>query len=211
MSQQLGVSSAVALLSVVVFFIDLRTGLGFTPWLLYVFPIGLTYWISSLYSPLIVAALCMVLIFIGYVLSPPLVPPSVALTNRLVGTVTFVALGGLIMSYKLLARRLTVLTEQLREELLERTQDLGRAVRVLRAEMGLKRSEVPPVGEQDFSRQLTDVLMVESRRLQEQFGQLEKREVLSAEYRLEEARNELDRLTKQLEAFQRDLLSREGH
>jgi hypothetical protein len=115
------------------------------------------------------------------------------------------------MSYKLLARRLTVLTEQLREELLERTQDLGRAVRVLRAEMGLKRSEVPPVGEQDFSRQLTDVLMVESRRLQEQFGQLEKREVLSAEYRLEEARNELDRLTKQLEAFQRDLLSREGH
>jgi hypothetical protein len=77
--------------------------------------------------------------------------------------------------------------------------------------MGLKRSEVPPVGEQDFSRQLTDVLMVESRRLQEQFGQLEKREVLSAEYRLEEARNELDRLTKQLEAFQRDLLSREGH
>jgi hypothetical protein len=211
MSQQLGVSSAVALLSVVVFVIDLRTGLGFTPWLLYVFPIGLTYWISSLYSPLIVAALCMVLIFIGYVLSPPLVPPSVALTNRLVGTVTFVALGGLIMSYKLLARRLTVLTEQLREELLERTQDLGRAVRVLRAEMGLKRSEVPPVGEQDFSRQLTDVLMVESRRLQEQFGQLEKREVLSAEYRLEEARNELDRLAKQLEAFQRDLLSREGH
>jgi hypothetical protein len=51
---------------------------------------------------------------------------------------------------------------------------------------------------------------VESRRLQEQFGHLEDREVLSAETRLEETRHELDRLTKQLEQFQRDLLSRDG-
>jgi valyl-tRNA synthetase len=131
------------------------------------------------------------------------------LTNRLFGTVTFLALAALILAYRLLARRLSLLTEQLRQELFERTQDLGRAVRVLKAEMALKSRETLPLAEHELSRHLTNVLVVESRRLQEQFGHLEEREVLSAEHRLEETRSELDRLTKQLEQFQRDLLSRE--
>ena len=209
MHSQLGVAAAIAALLAAVFLIDLRTGLGFTPWLLYVLPLGLTYWMSWLYAPLVVAAVCIVLMFVGYGLSPPLVPPSIAFTNRLFGTVTFLALAGLIMAYRLLARRLSVLTEQLRQELFERTQDLGRAVRLLKTEMALKRGEAAPLAEHELSRHLTNVLVVESRRLQEQFGNLEEREVLSAEHRLEETRHELDRLTKQLEQFQRDLLSRE--
>jgi len=208
-SREIGVSVAIAGLLAVVFLIDSRTELGFTPWLLYVLPLGLTKWITSVHAPLIVAAVCTLLMFIGYVLSPPLVPPSIALTNRLFGTVTFLTLGGLIMAYKVLARRLSVLTEQLRQELFERTQDLGRAVRVLKAEMALKSQEPSPLSEEELSRQLTNVLVVESRRLQEQFGHLEEREVLLAETRLEETRNELERVTKQLEEFQRDLLSRE--
>jgi len=208
-SREIGVSVAIAGLLAVVFLIASRTELGFTPWLLYVLPLGLTYWITSVHAPLIVAAVCTLLMFIGYVLSPPLVPPSIALTNRLFGTVTFLTLGGLIMAYKVLARRLSVLTEQLRQELFERTQDLGRAVRVLKAEMALKSQEPSPLSEEELSRQLTNVLVVESRRLQEQFGHLEEREVLLAETRLEETRNELERVTKQLEEFQRDLLSRE--
>jgi hypothetical protein len=203
-SQQLGVSVAIAALFAAIFFIDIRTGLGFTPWLLYLIPLGLTYWITSLYSPLVVAFLCIVLMFVGYMLSPPLAPTSIALVNRLFGTVTFLVLGALIVQYKLLARRLTLLTDQLRQELFERTQDLGRAARVLKAEMGLKGTEGPLPAEEE----LANVLVVESRRLQEQFGQLEEREVLSAEHRLEETRQELDRLTRQLEQFQRDLLSR---
>jgi hypothetical protein len=209
-SQQLGLSAGIVALLVTVFFIDVRTGLGFTPWLLYVIPIGLTYWMTFFYSPLIVAALCIVLMFVGYIYSPPLVLPSVALTNRLFGAVTFLALGGMIVAYKLLARRLSLLSDQLREELFERTQDLGRAVRVLKAEMGLKHQEASPQDERELSRALTNVLVVESRRLQEQFGQLEEREVVSAEHRLEETRQELDRLTRQLEQFQRDLLSRKA-
>ena len=208
-SQQLGVSVAIAVLVAAVFFVDVRTGLGFTPWLLYVIPLGLTYLIASVYSPLIVAALCIALMFVGYALSPPLVPPPIALTNRLFGTVTFLAIAGLIVAYKLLARRLSLLTDQLRQELFERTQDLGRAVRVLKAEMSIKSRDVSTLTGQELGRHLTDVLVVESRRLQEQFGQFEKGRVLSAEHRLEETRNELDRLTKQLEEFQRDLLSRE--
>ena len=208
-SQQLGVSVAIAVLVAAVFFVDVRTGLGFTPWLLYVIPLGLTYLIASVYSPLIVAALCIALTFVGYALSPPLVPPPIALTNRLFGTVTFLAIAGLIVAYKLLARRLSLLTDQLRQELFERTQDLGRAVRVLKAEMSIKSRDVSTLTGQELGRHLTDVLVVESRRLQEQFGQFEQGKVLSAEHRLEETRNELDRLTKQLEEFQRDLLSRE--
>ena len=208
-SQQLGVSVAIAVLVAAVFFVDVRTRLGFTPWLLYVIPLGLTYLIASVYSPLIVAALCIALMFVGYALSPPLVPPPIALTNRLFGTVTFLAIAGLIVAYKLLARRLSLLTDQLRQELFERTQDLGRAVRVLKAEMSIKSRDVSTLTGQELGRHLTDVLVVESRRLQEQFGQFEQGKVLSAEHRLEETRNELDRLTKQLEEFQRDLLSRE--
>ena len=208
-SQQLGVSVAIAVLLAAVFLIDVRTGLGFTPWLLYVIPLGLTYWIASVYSPLMIAAVCIALMFVGYALSPPLVPPPIALTNRLFGTVTFLAIAGLIVAYKLLARRLSLLTDQLRQELFERTQDLGRAVRVLRAEMAIKSRDVLPLTDQELGRHLTNVLVVESRRLQEQFGQFEKGRVLSAEHRLEETRNELDRLTKQLEQFQRELLSRE--
>lgn len=206
-SEELGLALGIAVLLASICFIDVHTGLGVTPWLLYVIPLGLTYWISYRYAPLIVASACIVLVFVGYGLSPPLVPKSIALTNRLFGTVTFLALGGLIVAYKILAQRLSDLTDQLRQELLERTQDLGRAVRVLKVEMALEKPEQhPPKAGEELSRHLTDVLVGESRRLQEQFGHLEDRELLTAEDRLEQTRNELERLAKQLEQFQRDLL-----
>ena len=205
---QLGLSLGIAVLLASICFIDVHTGLGFTPWLLYVIPLGLTYWVSDRYAPLIVASVCIVLIFVGYSLSPPLVPTSIALTNRLFGTVTFLALGSLIVAYKVLAQRLSHLTEQLREELVERTQDLGRAVRVLKAEMGLKNSSErnPPEGE-ELSRHLADVLVDETRRLQDTFGHLEEGELFFPEDRLEQTRKELERLAEQVEQFQRDLLS----
>lgn len=209
-SQQLGLSLGIAVLLAVIFVVDIRTGLGVTPWLLYVIPLGLTYWIRNLYGPLVVASVCIVLTFIGYRLSPPLMPPPIALTNRLIGSITFLTLGGLIISYKLLAQRLATLTDQLRQELFERTQDLGRAVRVLKAESALHNEmKHTPQVEQDLGRHLTDVLVVESRRLQHQFGFLEERDVSSAESRVEQTRAELDRLAKQLEQFQRELLGRE--
>src|SRR5512144_1504617 len=186
-SEELGLPLGIAVLLASICLIDVYTGLGVTPWLLYVIPLGLTYWISYRYAPLIVASACIVLMFVGYGLSPPLVPKSIALTNRLFGTVTFLALGGLIVAYKILAQRLSDLTDQLRQELLERTQDLGRAVRVLKAEMALEKPEQhPPKAGEELSRHLTDVLVGESRRLQEQFGHLEDRELLTAEDRLEQ-------------------------
>jgi hypothetical protein len=210
--RQPGLSLAIGVLLACVFTIDVRTGLGLTPWLLYVLPLGMTYWIGYLIAPLVVASACIVLIFVAYFLSPPLMPASIAMTNRLFGAVTFLVLGCWIVAYKLLAQRLSTLTDQLKQELFERTQDLGRAVRVLKAEIALKdrHEDASSYREDDLGRHLTDVLVVESRRLQEQFGFLEEREISSAESRLEQTRTELDRLAKQLEQFQRDLFSRES-
>jgi hypothetical protein len=208
-SQQLSLSLGITALLALICLIDIRTGLGHTPWLLYVIPLGLTYWLAYRYAPLIVALACIVLVLVGYVLSPLLIPTSIALTNRLLGTVTFLALGGLIVAYKILMQRLSDLTEQLRQELFERTQDLGRAVRVLKVEMALKNKpeQRQPEAVEEFSRHLTDVLVGESRRLQERFGHLEGQELVTTEDRLEQTRQELARLAKQLEQFQRDLLS----
>ena len=65
-----------------------------------------------------------------------------------------------------------------------------------------------PESVEEFSRHLTDVLVGESRRLQERFGHLQGEELITAEDRLEQTRHELERLAKQLEQFQRELL---GH
>lgn len=184
-------------------------GLGFTPWLLYMIPLALTYWASYLYAPLMVAALCTILVFVGFTISPPLVPESIALTNRAIGAITFWTLGFLIAGYKVLALRLSHLTEQLKGELMERTQDLGRAVSALGTVMeGSRGAPGRPEGEEEFKIQVTEVLAAESRRLQEQVENLEQENqpTQAGEDGLEQTRSELERLAKQLEKVQRDLL-----
>jgi hypothetical protein len=116
----------------------------------------------------------------------------------------------LIVAYKLLTLRLSRLAEQLRIELVERTQDLGRAVSALRAmEEPWSRAEptLPEISDQ-FKRQVTDMLATESRRLREQVGHFEQGELIAPEGEdlLEKTRSELERLGKQLEQVQRDLL-----
>jgi hypothetical protein len=147
---------------------------------------------------------------VGYVLSPPLMPESVALTNRTIGMITFWTLGLLIVAYKMLAGRLSSLTEQLAVELKERTEDLGRAIHALHTEQERQnRSEGnPPETGDHFKRQVTKVLAAESRRLQEKVEDLQRGDspADNGEDSLEKTRNELERLGKQLERLQRDLL-----
>lgn len=177
--EQWGLSIGIATLLAAIFFVDTQMALGFTPWLLYVIPLGLTYWTAQPYAPFVVAALCTILIAIGYDLSPPLVPEHVALTNRVIGTVTFWMLASLIGASQLLARRLSHLTEQLRCELMERTQDLGRAVSALRVagEPGAWAERDLPLATEEFKRQVTDVLAAESWRLQEKVVHLVREEL----------------------------------
>lgn len=209
-AQETWLNLAIGVLLGAIFLVDTRMALGFTPWLLYVIPLGLTYWTSQLYAPFIVAAGSTILMFVGYDLSPPLVPEYIGLTNRIFGVVMFWALGSLIVAYKLLALRLSRLAEQLRMELVERTQDLGRAVSALRAveEQGSRAERNPPEASDLFKRQVTDMLATENRRLREQVGHLEQGELPAPEGEdlLDHTRNELERLGKQLEQLQRDLL-----
>ncbi len=170
-SQQIGLWVGIGVLLAGIFLIDMQMALGFTPWQLYAIPLGLTYWASRLYAPFVVAAICTILMVVGFDLSPPLVPEYVAVTNRLFGAITFWGLASLIVAYKLLANRLSNLTAQLRLELSERTQDLGRVVSTLQVEEGLQRGVVPV-----------------------------------REDGRDKTRDELERLGKQLERLQRDLL-----
>jgi hypothetical protein len=170
-SQQIGLSLGIGILLGGIFLLDTQMALGFTPWQLYVIPLGLTYWASLLYAPFFVAAICTILMVVAFDVSPPLVPEYVAMTNRLFGTITFWGLASLIVAYKLLVIRLSQLTVQLRSELSERTQDLGRVVSALRVEEGRDRGLAP-----------------------------------DREEGLEQTRNELEHLGRQLEQLQRDLL-----
>ncbi len=206
---QRGLSIGIGVLLVVVFFIDTRMGLGFTPWLLYAIPLGLTYWSARVSAPLIVAALCSALTIVGYVFSPPMVSEHIAMTNRAMGIVMFWALASLVAAYQSMAKRLSVLTIELRQELAERAQDLGRAVNALRAMAGERiqsGTQAPPTAA-ELKRQVADLLIAESRRLQEQAGQLEREQSEGVDpERWEDTRLELERLSRQLAQLQQELL-----
>lgn len=208
--QQASLHIAILILLGGIFFVDVQMGLGFTPWLLYMVPIGITYWTTYLYAPLVVAGISTLLVMLGYIVSPALMPESVALTNRVIGTITFWALGLLIVAYKALAARLSSLTDRLTVDLRERTEDLGRVVHALKAEQehqNRPEGHRPKTGD-EFKREVTNVLAAESRRLQEKVEDLQQgaSPVENGEESLEKTRSELERLGKQLEQLQRDLL-----
>lgn len=137
-SLQVGLSVGIGVLLAGTFLVDSQMALGFTPWLMYVVPLSLTYWVAPRFAPIFVAGLCTVLLAVGYVLSSPGAPEYVALTNRMFGAILFWVLASLIVAYKGLVVRLSQLTEQLRMELNERSQDLGRVVTALRTEEVLR-------------------------------------------------------------------------
>lgn len=207
--EQLGVSVVIGVLLLAIFMVDTRMALGFTPWLLYVIPLGLTYWVTMRYAPLLVAGLCTLLIIADYGVSAPLAPESLALTNRAIGIGTFWGLAWLITRYQLLLQRQSAVTARLREELMERTQDLGRAVSALRAAgcQGSERTGDHP-GAQALTRRMTDVLEAEHRRLEEKVSLLVRQEPTSepVDRNLDSTLEELERLGKQLAEWQRHLL-----
>jgi hypothetical protein len=49
--EQVGLSIGIGILLASIFFVGVQMALGFTPWLLNVIPLGLTYWIFHLYAP----------------------------------------------------------------------------------------------------------------------------------------------------------------
>jgi hypothetical protein len=125
------------LLSLVYFF-DMQTPVGMTPWVFYMIPLGLTYLAPHVYAPLIVATTCVVLVFVGLVTSLPGVPEQMALANRSFGSLMFWITAVFIGRYKELTNQLHQAMDQLAADLRERTRDLGRAVRDLQREIDVR-------------------------------------------------------------------------
>jgi hypothetical protein len=50
---QVALYAGIGALSVGIFLIDVQMALGFTPWLLYVIPLGLTYWATQQAAPFV--------------------------------------------------------------------------------------------------------------------------------------------------------------
>jgi uncharacterized membrane protein YccC len=72
-------------LVVLILILDVVTPLGVTGWVLYMIPMTLTaFWLSGGFT-LLMAAICSVLLFLGYAFSPSGTPEWMALTNRSVG------------------------------------------------------------------------------------------------------------------------------
>ena len=208
-----GVYLGIVLLIAAIFFVEVRMPLGFTPWLLYVVPLGLTFWASFLYAPLIVATGCTILIVGGYFYSPVGVSAPIALINRTFGLVIFWVLGLLILQYKILAKQLSDLTKTLSSELAERTRDLGLAVSALQTEVELRqRSDRDPSGSRtELERQVTNVLKAEEQRLQETVATYGRTgpSGYDGEEALEKTRQDLVQLGHRLERLQRELLQDE--
>jgi cell division protein FtsB len=193
-----------------VFVVEVQMPLGFTPWLLYLIPLGLTYWAPYRYAPLVVAALCTVLLVLGYFLSPAGVASPIAVANRTFGTVTFWILGFLILRYKLLADQLSQLTKHLALELTDRTRDLGLAVSALQQEVEHRnrRDRDPSEAGTELAHHVTTILSTEGRRLREKIARYKSldRPADEAEKRLDTTRNELMQLGQRLERLQQELL-----
>jgi PAS domain S-box-containing protein len=76
------------LLAAAIFILDLLMPLGYTVWILYLFPLILTFTLSGRTLQLLLASLSTVLIWAGFYYSPPGLSVSMALLNRISGTAT---------------------------------------------------------------------------------------------------------------------------
>jgi hypothetical protein len=118
-----------------IYVVDWRTPLGFTPWLFYLIPIGLTYLTPHVSGPIIVATICTAMLYVGFLTSPPGVPERLALANRSVGAVIFLVAAVFLARYKEVTAQLQQTSDDFAADLKERTQDLRLAVQDLQREI----------------------------------------------------------------------------
>ncbi len=106
------------------FVLDLLTPLGMAVWILYLCPLGLTYWLPHRRAPLIMASTCSVLVVVGLIFSPGRTSfvVMVALFNRLIGLCIFWITAILILQYKRVAEG-QVKAQSLQAEILARQQN----------------------------------------------------------------------------------------
>lgn len=113
--------AGVVLLTAAVFALDCLTPRGYAVWIFYLLPLMLTGRARARWYPLVVAALCTVLVLFGFFLAPLGIKLQVAILNRAVGV------GVLWVTAALLAWR-----KQTEEVLLEKEHMLSESQRIAR-------------------------------------------------------------------------------
>lgn len=88
-----GLVIAIAVMMIGVLWLDLSVSLGTAVWLLYIVPLILTLGMSLPWAPLIVAVLACVGMATGFFLAPVGVDPAVAVVNRSLASLVYLALG----------------------------------------------------------------------------------------------------------------------
>lgn len=75
----------IVLQTVALFALDVVTPLGVAVWVMYLLPLGLTVWLPQRRAPFLAAAGYTVLLLLGFFVSPPGLPRSIAFLNRVLG------------------------------------------------------------------------------------------------------------------------------
>jgi PAS domain S-box-containing protein len=78
----LPIVSLILVSTIIIFYIDINTPLGFMVGILYFIPVFLTVYIRAKYAPFLVTVVSIVLIAIGFLFTPRDVPEAFALANR---------------------------------------------------------------------------------------------------------------------------------
>src|SRR5687768_7544765 len=87
---------AIGVLSAIVFGVDTQTRVGYAEWLLYLVPVALTLFQPRPLAPFLVVVGQIVLLIVGFMLSPEGINSQIGATNRLMGFVVLVAIAFLV-------------------------------------------------------------------------------------------------------------------
>lgn len=75
----------IALSTLGIFMVDLRTPVGVATWLFYLVPLAVTFFLSRAIAPLAVAAVATILVIVDYFVSPDGIAPWISQLNRTIG------------------------------------------------------------------------------------------------------------------------------
>ena len=87
---------AIAAISAIVFVIDTQTRVGYAEWLLYLVPVALTMFQPRPLAPFLVVASQIVLLILGFLMSPDGIDSQIGATNRVVGFIVLIAIAFLV-------------------------------------------------------------------------------------------------------------------
>jgi signal transduction histidine kinase/DNA-binding response OmpR family regulator len=94
----------IALSTLGIFMVDLRTPVGVATWLFYLVPLAVTYFLSRPVAPLAVAALATLLVIVDYFISPDGISPWISQLNRTIGIAMLWC--GAVLLHKIIVSRL---------------------------------------------------------------------------------------------------------